>query len=244
MRYSAAFFIGLTMALGGCDKDSGSDCSRSFGSFITEPRELGNFDRVEMEGRVDVDYRFAPTPSVEVYFGENLIEEVSTEVANGLLKIENKTECNWLRDLSKVPRVTVYAPTLAEWVNRASGDITFGDSLSSPDFTYQQWESNGMVKLLLNTGTAKIYCHVGFTELTANGRTQNAELFNGGVGKFNATGLIAQDVSINNSSLQDLFCTAENYLYAAIYANGNVRYRGQPTTIETNLQGSGRVRPF
>ena len=220
------------------------DCFKSSGDEETETRVVGSFSRVFVEDRIDVEYYYSEDYRVEVVFGENIIELIKTKVENEDLKISNNTTCNVVRDLSRHPLVKIYAPHFEYLENRSSGDITFIDTLSSEEFKYEQWESNGVASFLVKNDLTQIVMHVGFCEVTIKGTTDRAELYSAAVGKLEARNLISPGAFVNNTSIQDISVYAEDYLYGEINSRGNIKYTGDPNTIDQAVNGEGNLIPF
>ncbi len=232
-----AFCICIT----GCNKEDGWDCLKSFGDDVSEIRHPGNFDQIFLTGKVDLDYRYSDSCYVEVFFGENIIHHIETRLEGNSLYIANTAKCNWVRTLKKIPLVVVYAPTLSYLENTSSATITMHDTLISNDFLYEQRGSNGNVKLLLNTDSASIWAHTGYTGIIVSGRTNYAGLYNASVGILNASRLNSNITVVNNSSLQDLPCIANDYLFGEINLSGNILYWGDPENVDASINGSGRL---
>lgn len=220
------------------------ECFTGYGDTITETRDVEPFSAVYLSGRVDVDYRRASDYRIEVTFGDKIIQSIKTEVDAGILRVSNETTCNWLRDPGKFPKITLFAPDFVYLENRLSGDLTFRDTLLVESFKYEQWESNGEIKLLLHTDTARIYAHVGYTRLEVVGTTDRAEIYTGSSGPVLAHELRAQTVLSNNSSIQDLTVYSGEYLYGFIGRTGDILYSGDPATVEKTIVGTGEVKPY
>lgn len=236
------FFIFSTlMLLASCNRDTGWNCTRTLGNEITESRYIGHFTQLITYDRVDIAYRYADSCYVEVTYGKNMIGQIGTEREGHRLIISNNTTCNFIRNISVVPRVVIYAPTLSYIENHSAADITTLDTLRAAVFKYQQYAANGEVKLLLKTDTAKIYAHTGYTGITLIGSSFTAELYSASTGKFDASQFIAHQAYVNNTSIQDIRCVALDYLYAVIKRSGDIRYSGDPNLIETSLSGSGSL---
>lgn len=226
-----------------CDRDSGSNCARKLGDETTEIRYPGTFSRIYTADKVNIKYRYADTCFVEVTYGKNIIDQIEISVSLNTLTIANNSTCNFVRDLSIVPEVTVYAPTLENIENHSSGDITTLDTLKSNFFQYEQFKANGEIKLILLTDTAQIYIHTGYSGVTVKGKTYKAALYNRSSGKLDAHEFSAENTFVNNSSIQDIRCVANNYLYGEIRLSGNIYYSGNPVQVETNIFGTGTVSP-
>lgn len=224
-----------------CDRDHGWNCTRSLGDEIKDTRYPGHFTRLYTYNKVNVNYYYADSCFVEVTYGENIIDQIETSVEGNTLKIANNSTCNLVRNLSIVPEVNVFAPTIEYIENRSAADITTHDTLRAGYFQYQQFKANGNVKLKLRTDTAEIFAHTGYTEITLSGSTYKCALYSAATGKLDASRLSAVNTFVNNASIQDISCVAHNYLYAVVNLSGNIRYSGTPGMVETSINGSGRV---
>lgn len=236
--------IAICLLFLGCGKENRWDCFKAYGDKVTENRMLGEFDSVFLEDNVDVEYLYSTDFRVEVVFGDNIIEHIKTKVENRELKVSNETTCNWVRDLGKRPLVKIYAPTLSYLENRCSGDITFRDTLRSNEFTYEQWECNGVANLLVVNDLTVVSMHVGFCDVTIGGYTNQAQCYSASVARLRARNLISPLTLSNNSSIQDMELYSSGYLYAEINLDGNIKYAGNPEVIDQNITGSGAVVPF
>lgn len=231
------------LALQSCNNEDSWDCLKSLGDTVTEERSIGVFDRVFLKDKINLEYYYSESYYVEVEFGENIVHHIKTKRDGNSLYISNEATCNWVRSLKEIPLVRIYAPTLSYLENTSSANITFVDSLKSLDFLYEQRLSNGEVFMLFNTDSARVYAHTGYTGITLAGRTKNAGLYNASVGQFDASRLQSDITTVNNTSLQDILCVANTYLFGEINMSGNIRYSGDPENVDTSINGSGQVLP-
>jgi len=208
-----------------------------------EIRQTGNFDKVFISDKVNLDYRYLDSCFVKVQFGENIIHHIQSEVKESSIYVSNEATCNWVRSLKKIPLVTIYAPTLHYLSNTSSATIKMQDTLISSDFLYEQFGSNGSAYLLVKTDSTRVYAHTGYTDIKVNGRTSYAGLYNASVGKLDAATLESEITIVNNTSIQDIPCIAHQYLFGEINLSGNILYSGDPEGIETRINGSGKVIP-
>ncbi len=234
----------LSLLFLGCDKDSGWNCGRKLGETIVQDRSVIPFHSVRAEGKINLIFKYADTSTVSVKYGKNMIDEITTEVVDGVLNITDETSCNWVRDLSKVPVVTILTDSLKLFENRLSGDVTFQDTIKSIVFTYDQWDSNGKFHVVVDAVITRCWAQTGYGDLTIIGRTKTAELYCGSSTRYNALGLKSQTTLVNNSSNLDILCNAENYIYGELNENGNIIYTGDPETVESGGNGSGQIFPY
>lgn len=241
MRKHIGWMAALLVAAG-CAKENRWDCVTGMGDMGTESRSLAPFASVYTQDRIDVDYRYDSLYRAEVRFGENLLKHIETEVVDGELRLQNTATCNWVRDLSTYPKVTLYAPAFSHLENRGNGDILFMDTLRSAQFHYTSYDSNGKVDLLLRCSEVEIVKHTGHCDLEVRGVTDLAQLYNAGVGRLEARRLRSPNTLVNNSSFQDMGVYSSGYLYVTLSRQGNVCYSGEPDLIEKEISGSGQVR--
>lgn len=226
-----------------CEKENRNDCVTSAGDETVDVRHLPPFDAVFVEDRVDLEFRHDSAFRVEVTFGKNILKHIRTEVVNGELLIGNRARCNWVRDLSTRPSAVIYAPGFSRFENHGTGNIHFRDSLRTDRFLYEEYNTNGIVDLLIAANEVEVLVHTGRTELSLCGRAGTASLYTGGQGRFDASQFEANVALVNNSSFQDMRVRASEYLYTFIGERGDVCYFGNPEVIESELTGSGVLLP-
>ena len=108
--------------LSGCEKIC--DCAKSTGTIISEPRTLTAIDQIELNDNIDLIIHFNSTPNLKVTAGKNLISEVITNVDNGVLRIKNENDCNWVRDFNSTMIVEVWTPSIKKiLVEDSAGDV-------------------------------------------------------------------------------------------------------------------------
>jgi hypothetical protein len=229
------------LLISGCAKDNRWDCFTGMGDMHTEVRELPAFDAIFTEDRIDFEYRYDSNYRIEVTFGENLLEHIHTEVVGNELRLGNDARCNWVRDLSKLPSVTLYAPHFSRFENRGNGEVVFKDTLRSSYFIYEEFEGNGDVSLLLHCDEVDIFQHTGRCRVLAKGQSDLVRMYSSGVGQLDGSALLSTSTLVNNSSFQDIRVNSSGYLFALITKQGDVCYTGSPTTLDINAEGSGQV---
>ncbi len=233
----------MVVLMAACSADNRWDCVTGMGTIQTEVRELPVFHSIYTQNRIDLEYRYASTHRAEVIFGENLLDQILTDVVDGELRLDNMARCNWVRDLSIKPKVVIYAPEFARLENRGNGHIHFVDTLRVDHFEYEDYEANGSVELLLRSNFARIAQHTGRTALVAHGMSDTVGAYSAGSGRLDASGLFSSHTLVNNSSIQPMKVNADGYLFVFIGLRGNVCYSGQPTLIDLDRQGEGNLLP-
>jgi hypothetical protein len=81
--------------------------------------------------------------SIKVTCGKNLVDGIITEVKNNRLEIRNINKCNWLRDFENRFTVEVTVRDLNQLTNNGSGNLSFTDTLVTPEFQVDNWNGTG-----------------------------------------------------------------------------------------------------
>lgn len=240
MALTRAFPL-LLLALAGCQRVQWDDCITSTGPVRAEERGVGAFAAIELNDRIDLVLEERPAGAIAVEAGANLLGQVRTEAADGVLRISNGNRCNWVRSFK--PRITVRAPVqgLCSLAVRGTGNVLCRDTLRCAHFHLEQWDAEGDCQLLYSGPRIDIGLHSGAGACAVSGRCATTFLYSGIMGGIDANGLRAGTVNINNSSVADFRCWAVDALYAQVRSAGDVYYRGDPGVLASEVTGSGRL---
>ncbi|MBK6543360.1 MAG: DUF2807 domain-containing protein [Flavobacteriales bacterium] len=232
----------MVLLLCACQREQWDDCITSTGPDSEEVRTPGVFTTVDLDDRIDLVLEEVESGTVTVEAGENLIDQVSTNLRDGVLEIRNENKCNWVRSFK--PRITVKVPLadVAKLVLRGTGNVRCTDTIVRDVFLLDQWGAQGTTELTLDVGRVDIGLHTGAGDVVLHGRCrEQANLYNGIMGPIDAADMRARFVSVNNSGITDIRCWADNGLNAQIYDVGDVYYRGDPPTLQSQITGSGEL---
>lgn len=236
-----SILIFTAILLSACAEENRWDCFTGMGDVQSEMRSLPAFESIYTQDRIDLEYRFDSAWFIEVTFGENLLDHIHTEVVNGQLRLQNTATCNWVRDLSIKPSVVLHAPHFSHIENRGTGHIDFLDTLRVSTFTYEEYEANGEVNLLLYCDESSIELHTGRCKVQVSGLSGLSQIYSAGVGQLDAERLLSAITLVNNSSPQPMRVHSDGYLYAFIGRQGSICYAGNPSQIEVEREGSGAL---
>lgn len=231
----------LALALAGCARDQWDDCLTGTGPMRTEQRAMGAFEAIALHDRVDLVLEERPAGTVAVEGGGNLIGQLRTEVVDGELRVRNENACNWVRSFK--PRLTVHAPVagLCRITLRGTGNLRCADTLRCGYFLLEQWGAEGSTELKVHLSRLDIALHTGAGDARVAGRCDEANLYSGIMAPIDASGLRAGTVQVNNSSVADIRCWAQEALDAQVRSVGDVYYRGDPPIVQRTITGSGRL---
>lgn len=83
--------------------------------------------------------------------------------------------------------------------------------------------------------------HTGVSDATITGQAITTELFNQGLGLVDARNLESDYTFCNNSSINDMYLRADQYLYAFIQFSGNIYVGGDPEDVDLVIEGDGEL---
>jgi hypothetical protein len=233
-------FLSALLLLFGCKKSC--DCMKSTGSISIEERNLSPINSINVKNNVDVKFHYSNDYKLTVRGGSNLLEKIETRIENGTLYIRNKNKCNWVRNFNPELEVNVWLPELSLiYVEDASADIVFEDTIPIKNFRLDSFSSIGNYKLKLKGEIATLAIHNGAADLDALGSVGTLYLYGVGYGKLNCEQLKTLNTYTDNQGTNDFYVNALNTLEVKISGSGNIYYKGNPPNIVKREYGSGKL---
>jgi hypothetical protein len=191
------------------------------GPRTTQTREVGSFDKLEVNSDIDVDVAPGDSGSVVVTAGENVIDHVVTESSGGVLHVDIRDHGIVIGDDPfKDVHVQVSADSLDGIRVQGSSDLRLGridrDELSI--------EVNG-------SGDIEASGTVGNLIATING-AGDAHLFD----------LEAKTATVTVQGAGDAELNVSDRLDATVQGAADIRYRGNPS-VHQSVEGAGDISP-
>jgi len=231
----------LMLSVLSCNKENAPDCFQSAGAYATTERKLAEFFAIELNDYIQYELCDTTFYGVVITAPRNLIPDIETEVNSGKLTIHNRNTCNFVRSFKKKITIRICAPSFSDVQNFSTGDISSVNALRSSKFHIESWDAAGVHRLEVYADTISIGIHTGVCDAVIRGKARDIALFNQGLGTLDARAVNASRAFVNNSSLNDVIVNSTEYLFTAIMSSGNVYYSGSPSSIDTDIQGQGRL---
>ena len=227
-----------------CSKENAFDCFKSNGKEITQTRFPGNFKFIETYDNLEVTLFQGSEFKVEVTAGENIIKNISTNVANETLKIDNTNKCNVVRGYKKKVKIKVTVPYIEQVTNYGVGPITFDENFSQ-DKIYIKAENSGDTYLNGTYNEVRTSSH-GNGDMYLKGFTKSLSVYSFGTNFTRAQELVISNyIFISTNSIGDTFfnLTDGTTLDYIILNDGNVYYKGNPVAVNNlnTTPAKGRV---
>jgi hypothetical protein len=227
-----------------CNREDAPDCLQRAGEMQIVQRDLDDFTSIELNDYIQYELLDTNYFGVIITAPANLISDIETDITKKKLVIRNTNKCNFVRSFKSKITIRICAPDFSDIQNYATGDITSVNVLSGNRFSLDNRNAAGVQRITLQTDTVNLASHTGVSDAILQGNCEVVYLFNQGVGAIDARALASNYAFVNNSSLNDVYVFAQNYLYGYIQFSGNIYYGGNPEGIDRELEGQGVMQPF
>jgi len=181
----------------------------------TEPREVGEFDKIHLNGSPNVNIVIGPERSISVTTDENLLEVIQTSVEDGTLVIGGSEP--FRTRLGVTVQITV--PALTHVAVHGSGDVTV-----------KQLDAEKFKAEIQGSG-----------DISVAGRAEELDVEIQGSGDVNLDELAAKRASVEVQGSGDSTIKVSDELTVHVAGSGDVKYIGEPKVTQTGDQ-SGNVK--
>lgn len=229
-------------ALNGWNFGEGFGIGRVRGSGVmdSETRKVSGFDSIDIDYPAEVIIKQGAAESLTIEAEDNLLPQISTEVRNGTLHIENNERDYDKRvNPTKIIRITITVKQLRQVDFSTAGALTVeglkGDTLKI--FLSGAGDVN-LNNLELDELTASLS---GAGEFNASGTVTDLTLTISGFGSFNSPDLSTQTADVRISGAGSATLRVEESLNASISGAGSVNYYGSPSVTRA-ISGAGEVK--
>lgn len=230
-----------------CDSEDASNCFQTAGPIIQTEINVASFERILVNRDIELIVKQGAFQQVIIETGENLLNDVSTEVIEDQLVLIDNNTCNFVRDFG-ITKVFVTTPNLKEircstqFEIKSDGILTFNDlTLVSENFTNPNDFAIGDFRLQLDVEDLQITAN-SLSFFYISGEVENLDLdFLGGNGRFEAQNLISQNVSVFHRGSNDMLINPQQSLTGTILSTGNVISFNQPPIVNVEEVFNGRL---
>ncbi|MEO6302494.1 MAG: DUF2807 domain-containing protein [Bacteroidia bacterium] len=216
------------------------DCFKSTGTEITELRTVDKFNIIKSYNKIDVNITKGTEFKVEVVAGKHVMKSIKTIVADGILSLEDKNRCNFVRGYKRKVTVNITMPYLIRVENRGVGTIVFTENYAQ-DTIHVLAENSGDIYLSGTFNQVKTSSH-GNGDIYLSGSCNTLYAYTYGTNLLKAESLTVNNYAfIETISIGDCFINAPNggTLECNIWRAGNVHYKGNPATV-SRFSGDGK----
>lgn len=233
----------ISFLLFACKKPADRNCVKFHGKDSQNEIFLGEFHKVFLGSHI----KYVLVPDVEnkmiVSGSKNTINLITSGIEGGLLTIENKNKCNFLRSYKRKITVELHFKDINNILYEGTEELTTVGTITTPDLFVLIRDGAGPMNLNLNTDVLNFKISNGWGNYVLNGNVKYANFDIKSNGFGDASGLNIQDSIhiVSNSSEQNYFNADQASLKAQTFTFGNIYYKGTPSDIEFNQYGSGQL---
>jgi hypothetical protein len=205
------------------------------GPIITETRSVTVFDKLVVEGDMEIVVTTDSTFAIVIEAGERLMRYVNTEVQGNTLVVseENNRLIN-----KRTVKVYISVAALEKIELSGSGSVT-GDLLHTPTFT-ADLEGSGSIDVEVDA--IDIIAELrGSGEIEMTGWATNIEIECIGSGEVTSRFTETATAVAYLDGSGDINVFASDELTATIFGSGDIYYWGNPADVDYSLDGSGEL---
>lgn len=205
----------------------------------TENREVSDFNAIVVGYPAEISIRQGETESLEIEAEDNLLPQLSAEVRNGALHLEN-SERNWSERVNptKPVLVTITVVELNNIQFSTAGKMLV-EGLQTDSLTVSV-SGAGDISLTELDAEDLDFSLSGAGNINADGDAKSIQLSISGLGNFNGGDLHSQDANVHISGAGSATLWADETLDASISGAGSVDYYGDPS-VQEHISGVGSV---
>jgi len=228
----------LSLVLFSCNFDINLNSGvRGNGNVTTQERTISkSFTTIKATEGLDVYLTQGNSESITVEADENLQDLIITEVIDGVLKIHTKQNIG--RSTSK--KVMVNFKDVSSIISTSGSDVYTTNTITTNRLDVKATSGSNM-KLEVKTSVLNCRSTSG-SDIKVSGKveTLTAEATSGS--DIKAGNLIAQSSEVKATSGADITVNTSKKLIAKATSGGDIKYYGNPDTVEKSDNVSGSIR--
>lgn len=235
---SFSALILLLMLLGtSCDMVSDRRVNGS-GNVITTERNISAFQRLDLQGSMDVYLTQGPVKPAVIVAEDNIMPFIELIDKGGELEVRFKrdTRINSNKDI----KIYLSSPAINDIRLSGSGSIKLENKVTSEGGLQFTSVGSGDISGTVNAPGIKSSI-AGSGNVKLQGETRDMDVNIAGSGDYEGGDLMAENVTVNIAGSGDAKVHASVKLDARIVGSGDVKYKGTPQ-ISSNVVGSGVVQ--
>ena len=234
----------IILLFNSCSSDSMPDCIQSAGKMVFYEAPAEDFTAIHVSEGIEVIVTQGDIQKVTVETGQNLRKNISLNVKDSQLMLENSSSCNWVRDYN-ITKVHITTPHLEKIYSASQFAVRSKGVLAFPTLVLQSGmfseTASGAFEMELDCenltveDNQAVYCKM-------SGRIDKLVInFYSGDARFDGRNLTAQKVQFFHRSSNDIILNVQQEVRGTLYSTGNLVLKNQPPIVEVERLYSGRV---
>ena len=233
----------LLVTVFGCKKAEDRRCFKSVGESASKEVVVDKFDKLFLGAHIKFELIQDSEEKVVLKGGKNLLNFITTDVTDGILRIENKNKCNFLRSFSKIVTAEIHLKDIVNIEFEGTEELACLNQLNVGDLAVTIRDGAGKFNMNLNANSLHFVITHGWGNYALRGQVNylNMEVRSNGFGT--SYGLsVADSVLVKSSSTENLMIHADGCLLRTqTFEAGDIWYKGNPSLIEHHSYGEGQL---
>ena len=204
-------------------------------------KEVSAFDKVDVSGAIDVIVNIGNKSEVVIEADSAIMPYVVTEVKDRELRIYNKDIIGFYNFKNNKILVTITTPSILELESSGACDVTIND-LKTDMFKVSL---SGACDLI-----GSFECNVldfessGSSDSKLRGKVKNCNIELSGACDIKALDLEVDSLKIEGSGSSNVEITVQNSLDVELSGASELRYKGEPKYIKSDVSGVSKLTKF
>jgi hypothetical protein len=238
-----AFVFAILVAVSSCKKSEDRSCWKTVGDLSTKEINLEPFDKIKLNAHIQYLLVQDSTDKLIIRGGKNLLNFVKAEMVEDVLEISNENKCNFLRDYDQKITVEIHFTNLINIHFEGSERLWGSGKLKFDWLTLLIRDGAGPVDLDFDAQYINTILSHGFGSFKFTGSTNKANFNIRSNGYGDAFGLVVNDsITVISKTQGNVKVNADGaILKAQTEADGDIMYKGIPSSILFNQYGKGKL---
>jgi len=197
------------------------------GNVVQESRSVSSFDKLKLNGVMNVYLNQGNSEFVVVEADKNIISYVETKVKGNSLHIQTKEDV----EIKKSTKLNVYVTfkNIDKLELNGVGNVESENQLKLNDLTII---NSGVGNLKLNLDCEELNLDMNAVgNSTLIGRVNNAAIDHNGVGNLKAFDLTTNVMNIQSNGIGNSEVSSDDEIYITLNGMGNVSYKGNAVVL-------------
>ena len=233
--------ISIFAALAGCKKSEDRRCFKSTGPETTIVRELDAFHGIFVGPNVNIVLVQDGENEVHIVGGKNLVNFITSDINDGVLRIFNDNKCNFLRSYKYEVTVEVHYIGMSFIEFEGTKPLVSQDQITGNNLTLVIRDGAGLVDLDLAYNNVNVTITNGWGNFDLSGSTGTLimNLRNNGFGSTydlnvtNSMDIISNTAGLLKLNAQGADCNVQ------LQSTGDVWYIGTPNSMSATELDKG-----
>ncbi len=209
------------------------------GNVVTEERAVGSFEKVEVQGAIDVHLEQGELKPVRVETDENLQSYITVEREGDKLVVKTKSGYN-LRPTSK-SKIYLTSPSYRKLDVSGACNIISDSKLELQNPLDLRVSGAGDIRV--EVSGPQVSARVsGSGDIDMKGETKSFDLSISGAGDAKCYELLSENTKVDISGAGSAQVFASVMLDAEVSGAGSIKYKGNAPKINQHVSGAGSVK--